>query len=152
MQMVPWGRDGFSLDLMRRRPDSPNGTIEVMVADLVEWAKAHKVNRVSLNFAVFREAFERGDRLGAGPTERLEYRILMLVSRFAQLESLYRSNSKYEPDWQPRYVCYENSGDLLPVAIAMLRAEAFLTTPSFGRLARITGGRPRELDAAESDR
>ena len=41
-----------------------------MVAALAERAAAFGVGRVSLNFAMFREAFERGAEVGAGPIAR----------------------------------------------------------------------------------
>jgi lysyl-tRNA synthetase class 2 len=67
LSFVPWGAGGLSLDLMRRAPQSPNGTVELMVSDLMQQADTIGVNRVSLNFAMFRSAFEEGARLGAGP-------------------------------------------------------------------------------------
>ena len=48
------------LDLMRRDPTADNGLVELMVASLAERAAVFGVGRVSLNFAMFREAFERG--------------------------------------------------------------------------------------------
>ena len=53
LHLVPWGRDGLSLDLMRRTPDCDNGVVELMVAD---WSRRRLlgISRVSLNFAVFR--------------------------------------------------------------------------------------------------
>ena len=71
LSFVPWGRNGLSLDLMRRDPTADNGLVELMVASLAERAAAFGVGRVSLNFAMFREAFERGAELGAGPIARL---------------------------------------------------------------------------------
>ena len=53
---------------------------------------------MSLNFAMFREAFERGAEIGAGPIARLWRQALLLASRNWQLESLYRSNAKYLPE------------------------------------------------------
>ena len=85
---------------------------------------------MSLNFAMFREAFERGESLGAGPIARTWRRVLMMGNSNWQLESLYRSNAKYSPDWQPRYICFEYSSDLPRVGIAAGNAEGFLTRPS----------------------
>ncbi|MFT8395551.1 phosphatidylglycerol lysyltransferase domain-containing protein [Propionibacterium sp.] len=132
LYMVPWGRDGLSLDLMRRRPDSPNGVVESMVVGLVEWSRQNKIARISLNFAVLRDVFERGEQLGASVGTKISYSVLQFVSRFFQLDSLYRSNQKYQPSWLPRYICY-GPGTLFDVGIAMMRAEASLTLPSFGR-------------------
>ncbi len=71
LSLVPWGTNGVSLDLMRRSPQSPNGTIEFMVTELLQQSEGIGVSRVSLNFAMFRSAFEQGAQLGAGPVARL---------------------------------------------------------------------------------
>ncbi len=71
LSLVPWGTNGVSLDLMRRSPQSPNGTIELMVSELCMQSEDIGVTRISLNFAMFRSAFEQGAQLGAGPVARL---------------------------------------------------------------------------------
>jgi lysyl-tRNA synthetase class 2 len=91
---------------------------------------------VSLNFAVFRAVFARGDRLGAGPVLRLWRALLLQASRFWQIESLYRASAKYRPEWVPRFLCFDRLGDLSTVGVAALRAEAFLVAPSWGRRGR----------------
>lgn len=109
LSLVPWGTTGVSLDLMRRSPQSPNGTIELMVSELALHAESLGITRISLNFAVFRAAFEQGAQLGAGPVARLWRGLLVFFSRWWQLETLYRSNMKYQPEWVPRYACYEDA-------------------------------------------
>jgi lysyl-tRNA synthetase class 2 len=136
LSFVPWGRNGISLDLMRRDPSADNGLVELMVASLAERAVAFGVGRVSLNFAMFREAFERGAEIGAGPIARLWRQALLVASRNWQLESLYRSNAKYQPEWQPRYICFEYTSDLPRVGAAAGSAEGFLTRPSLAMLSR----------------
>jgi lysyl-tRNA synthetase class 2 len=134
LHFVPWGTDGLSLDLMRRSRDSENGIVETMVAGLMGVAPALGITRVSLNFAVFRSVFARGERLGAGPVLRLWRSVLIWASRFWQIESLYRANAKYRPDWFPRYIMFRNATDLAKVSTAALRAEAFLVMPSLSSL------------------
>ncbi|NUR52029.1 MAG: DUF2156 domain-containing protein [Hamadaea sp.] len=133
LQFVPWGPDGLSLDVMRRDRAADNGLIEYMVVTVLRQAATLGVSRVSLNFAVLRSVFARGDRLGAGPVLRLWYHVLMLASRYWQLESLYRANAKYSPTWQPRYLCYPSMADLPRIGLVALRAEAFLTLPQIRR-------------------
>ncbi|MBZ5735048.1 phosphatidylglycerol lysyltransferase domain-containing protein [Nocardioides sp. TRM66260-LWL] len=128
--LVPWGPDGLSLDLMRRRRDSANGIVELLVATLALEAGALGVRRVSLNFAVFRGVFARGDRVGAGPVLRLWCAVLRWASRYWQIESLYRSNAKYHPEWSPRFLCFRRATDLPRILTAALRAEGFLVLPS----------------------
>ena len=82
-----------------------------------------------MNFAVFRSALERGERLGAGPILKAWRGLLVFASRWFQIDSLYRFNAKFRPIWEPRFVCYPNGRDLPRIAIAMLEAEAFIVWP-----------------------
>ncbi len=129
LSLVPWGNNGASLDLMRRSPRSPNGTIELMVSELCMQSEGIGVTRISLNFAMFRSAFEQGAQLGAGPVARLWRGLLVFFSRWWQLETLYRSNMKYQPEWVPRYACYEDARLVPRVGIASVIAEGFLVLP-----------------------
>jgi lysyl-tRNA synthetase, class II len=131
LHFVPWGTEGLSLDLMRRDREAENGIVEQMVAGVMADATALGVKRVSLNFAVFRSVFARGERLGAGPVLRVWRSVLLALSRFWQIESLYRANAKYQPEWVPRFVCFRSSADLPRVGVAALRAEAFLVAPKW---------------------
>ena len=139
LSLVPWGSNGLSLDLMRRSPQSPNGTIELMVTELMQQAETVGVNRVSLNFAMFRSAFEQGAQLGAGPVARLWRALLVFFSRWWQLETLYRSNMKYQPQWVPRFACYEDARLIPRVGVASVIAEGFLVLPFSRRAEQHTG-------------
>ncbi|OBG48746.1 lysine--tRNA ligase [Mycobacterium sp. E1715] len=142
LSLVPWGTTGVSLDLMRRSPQSPNGTIELMVSELALTAETLGISRISLNFAMFRSAFEQGAQLGAGPVARLWRGLLLFFSRWWQLETLYRSNMKYQPEWVPRYACYEDARLIPRVGVASVIAEGFLVLP-FTRRDRVhTGHHP----------
>ncbi|MDO5746321.1 MAG: bifunctional lysylphosphatidylglycerol synthetase/lysine--tRNA ligase LysX [Actinomycetaceae bacterium] len=129
LTFVPWGRDGVSLNLMRRKPDSVNGVVEAMVVHMCLHARDIGINRMSLNFAMLRHVFVEGEAVDAGIIDRLQRRILVKASRVWQLESLYESNARYQPEWYPRYMCY--AGDPLVVismsATAML--EGFMPAP-----------------------
>jgi lysyl-tRNA synthetase class 2 len=129
LQFVPWGPDGLSLDLMRGDRTADNGLTELMITSLLEEAPALGVRKVSLNFAVLRSVFARAEELGAGPVLRIWHRLLKAASRLWQIESLYRANAKYQPTWQPRYLCFPAARDLPRIAIAALTAEAFLPSP-----------------------
>ncbi|MFF5078442.1 phosphatidylglycerol lysyltransferase domain-containing protein [Actinoplanes sp. NPDC000266] len=133
LNFVPWGRSGLSLDLMRGDRTAPNGLTELMIVAAIEYAGTAGLTRLSLNFAVLRGVFARGEELGAGPFIRIGYRTLKLASRVWQIESLYRANAKFQPDWQPRFLCYPSARDLPRVTVAVMSAEAFLP--------QLTGGR-----------
>ncbi|MEU0434729.1 bifunctional lysylphosphatidylglycerol synthetase/lysine--tRNA ligase LysX [Streptomyces sp. NPDC006290] len=134
LSFVPWGRDGISLDLMRRDRSAPNGVMEFMVAEVCAVAGKFGVRRISLNFAVFRSVFEEGARIGAGPVLRLWRRLLLFFSKWWQLEALYRSNAKYHPEWYPRFICYGDTGALARIGMASAIAEGFVSVPSLRTL------------------
>ncbi|MFG2502779.1 bifunctional lysylphosphatidylglycerol synthetase/lysine--tRNA ligase LysX [Streptomyces sp. NPDC048441] len=135
LSLVPWGREGVSLDLMRRdRATAPNGVMEFMVAELCAGAGRFGVRRISLNFAVFRSVFEEGARIGAGPILRLWRKLLLFFSKWWQLEALYRSNAKYHPEWYPRFICYGDAGALARISLASGIAEGFVSVPSLRKL------------------
>jgi lysyl-tRNA synthetase class 2 len=130
LHFVPWGRDGLSLDVMRRARDADRGLNEFLIVEALRAAPALGVHRISLNFAVFRSALERGERLGAGPILRLWRSVLLFASRWFQIETLYRFNAKFRPVWEPRYVCFPSVRDVPRIAIAALEAEAFIVWPT----------------------
>jgi lysyl-tRNA synthetase class 2 len=126
LSFAPWGRTGLSLDLMRRDRNADNGLMEFMVSALAAGAPQLGVHRISLNFAVFRSAFEDGARIGAGPVLKAWRGLLLFFSRWWQLESLYRSNVKYRPHWEPRFLVFGDRRDLAKVGLASAIAEGFV--------------------------
>jgi len=124
---VPWTTDGLSLDRMQRERGTDPGVNELMIVETVEWAREHGFTRVSLNFAAFRSLFDRADKISAGPITRGTRNLIRFFSNFFQVESLYRFNAKFQPDWETRYVLYPRATDLPKVGWAALRAEKFIS-------------------------
>ncbi|MFX0537392.1 bifunctional lysylphosphatidylglycerol synthetase/lysine--tRNA ligase LysX [Ornithinimicrobium sp. Y1847] len=143
LSFVPWGRRGLSLDLMRRAPDAENGVTEFMVTALARHAEQLGVRRVSLNFAVFRHVFSDAEEVGAGPVTKASDAVLRFFSRFYQLDSLYRSNEKYEPTWVPRLLCCDPMLTAARAGVAMGVAEGFIPTVT---LPLLSGAHPERLE------
>lgn len=129
LHFVPWGSDGLSLDLMRRDRGADNGLNEFVIANVLAASADLGVKRISLNFAVFRDALERGEKIGAGPVLRFWRALIIFLSRFWQIESLYRFNVKFRPYWEPRFLSYPTARDIPRIVLAALEAEAFLVRP-----------------------
>jgi lysylphosphatidylglycerol synthetase-like protein (DUF2156 family) len=133
-QFVPApGIHGYSLDLMRRDPsDHPNGLLDFALCSTIEYLRPRGYEGLSLNFAALRStlAGEKGD----GTVQRAERWFLKRLSNFAQIESLWRFNAKYEPEWLPRYVVFDAAEHLVPVTMAIVRAESLWEIPVLGRL------------------
>ena len=131
LYFVPWCDDRISLDRMMREKNIDPGVSELIIADTVEYARGHGITHISLNFAAFRSLFERAEKISAGPIVRTTRNIIRFLSNWFQVESLYRFNAKFQPEWRTRYVLYPKQKDLVSVAWAALRAEKFIA--GFGR-------------------
>ncbi|MFD0252924.1 phosphatidylglycerol lysyltransferase domain-containing protein [Streptomyces sp. NPDC127113] len=127
LHFVPWGSDGVSLDLMRRDRAADPGMNELLIVAALQAAPKLGIARVSLNFAMFRAALARGEKIGAGPVLRAWRGLLVFLSRWFQIESLYKFNAKFRPRWEPRFVVYRSSSDLLRIGFAAMQAEGFVT-------------------------
>ncbi len=130
LHFVPWGSDGLSLDLMRRDRSAAPGLNDFLIVEAIKAAPDLGVKHISLNFAMFRAALERGERIGAGPVLRAWRRILLFLSRWFQIESLYKFNAKFSPEWVPRFLVYPSTRDAPRIGLAALEAEAFLVWPT----------------------
>ena len=140
LSFVPWGTTGASLDVMRRDHDSINGLTETMVTEFAENAEAFGILYISMNFAAFRAVFEEGGTIGAGPIMRAMYGALTFASKYVQMESLYKSNAKYQPEWVPRFLCFEDARTVPRVGLAAVVNEGFVKLPKFDRGGDFTGG------------
>ncbi len=127
LHFVPsYGRAAVSLSFMRREHGTPNGLTEFLVVRAVELLREQGVDEISLNFAAFGRLLERpGGRL-----ERLLGRLVLLGSRWFQMESLYRFNAKFAPRWEPRYFVFEGVLGLPRAGLAALWAEGQLPRPT----------------------
>ncbi|HEU4658845.1 MAG TPA: phosphatidylglycerol lysyltransferase domain-containing protein [Capillimicrobium sp.] len=123
---------GYSLDLMRRRPDSANGLTEFLIANTALAVRERGVERLSLNFAAWGRLLDSaGD---AGLAGRLERRVARGLNPFFQIQSLRDFNQKLDPEWLPRSIVLDDLGDLPKVALLYASVEGFLDVPLIGRL------------------
>ena len=129
IQLVPSpASGGYSLATMRRRGATPNGLMEYLIVETIEWARAKRVPEISLNFAVFGELLRAGSE--ASLPRRLFRFVLLRLDRFFQLDRLLSFNRKFFPEWRPRYICLERALDFPVVGLAYLHAESLLTPPA----------------------
>ncbi|MGW0557071.1 phosphatidylglycerol lysyltransferase domain-containing protein [Streptomyces sp. NPDC002926] len=126
IHFVPWGADGMSLELMRRDRSADPGMNELLIVAALQASPELKIERVSLNFAMFRSALARGEKIGAGPVLRMWRGLLVFLSRWFQIESLYKFNAKFQPRWEPRFVVFRNTRDLPRIGFAAMQAEGFV--------------------------
>jgi lysylphosphatidylglycerol synthetase-like protein (DUF2156 family) len=132
-QYVPApGIGGYSLDLMRRdNGDHPNGLIDFAVVETIRYLKTQGMQGLGLNFATMRAVL--AGEAGEGLSQKVQAWLLKRMGDSMQIESLWRFNAKYDPDWQPRYALYDAPENALAMAFAVARAESFWELPVIGR-------------------
>ncbi|MGZ4764647.1 MAG: bifunctional lysylphosphatidylglycerol flippase/synthetase MprF [Ilumatobacteraceae bacterium] len=113
------GGSSLSLDVMPRLPHAPNGVNERLIVEALAWAATRSIDDVSLNFAAFRTLFEAEP----STTRAVLRRGAHLLDSFINVESLYRFNAKFRPDWVPRHVLYRSYLDIPRLLCASLRLE-----------------------------
>jgi len=126
LYFVPWANDGISLDRMQRERGTDPGVNELLIVQSVDWARENSIEAISLNFAAFRSLFERAEKISAGPITRGSRNLIRFFSNFFQVESLYRFNAKFNPDWQTRYLVYPKATDIAKIGWAAIKAEQFI--------------------------
>jgi lysyl-tRNA synthetase, class II len=133
LRFVPcYGEDpGYSLDLMRRRPDSANGLTEYLIANAALSLGASGVERLSLNFAAWGRLLDDAEGMGIGG--RIQRRVARALNPFFQIQSLRDFNEKFDPEWLPRSIVIDDPGDLLKVATLYASIEGFITIPLVSR-------------------
>jgi lysylphosphatidylglycerol synthetase-like protein (DUF2156 family) len=132
-QYVPApGIDGFSLDLMRRDDgDHPNGLLDFILVNTIRKLREDGYAHLGLNFATMRAVL--AGESGPGISQRLERWLLRRMSDSMQIESLWRFNAKFDPEWFARYVVWDSAEQSLPTALAIAKAESFWELPLIGR-------------------
>jgi lysylphosphatidylglycerol synthetase-like protein (DUF2156 family) len=114
------GKKDLSLDLPMRARGAPNGVDERIIAETVDYAGDHGVERVSLAFAPFPDLFV--NRKSLGPLARIAYGAVHLLDPLISVERLYRYLRKFHAFDQERYVMVRWR-DIPLVAVAALLLE-----------------------------
>jgi lysyl-tRNA synthetase, class II len=133
LRFVPcYGDDpGYSLDLMRRRPNAANGITEFLIANAAVALGARGFRRLSLNFAAWGRLLDSAE--DAGFWGRVERRLAKGLNPFFQIQSLRDFNQKFGPEWLPRSLVIDDVGDLPKVALLYASVEGFVDLPLVGR-------------------
>ncbi len=134
LRIVPTGGEppGYTLDLMRHDPGTPNGMTDFLVVNTAMALAERGVTRLSLNFAAWGRLFDRAAPL-TWP-QRIARRVVSLLNPFFQVRSLRAFNAKFQPEWIPRSVVAEDISNLPWVAVLYAGAEGFLSLPGIGPL------------------
>ncbi|MCB9111155.1 MAG: bifunctional lysylphosphatidylglycerol flippase/synthetase MprF [Anaerolineales bacterium] len=120
--VVPeYQRNGVSLDLMRRRHQIENGTMDLLFTSFFEWAKQKGYATFGLGLSALSGIGEKSD----DPAVEKVLRLLSdNVSRFYNFKGLHSFKGKFHPIWEPRYLVYLESANLPAIGTALVRAHS----------------------------
>ena len=111
-------KEKLTIDLMRRQPQAPNGTMEFLFVSLLRWAQAQDFTAFSLGTCITAEIsdLDADDRL-----TKTIFKIAETLNRFYHFQGLYEFKRKFHPIWQPRYLAYPGITNLPLVLSTLIR-------------------------------
>ena len=111
---------GWTLDVMRRRPDGFRPVMEFMIASACLAFKEQGALTVSLSGAPLARSDEDDDELGA--VEELLNRLGELLEPVYGFRSLHQFKTKFKPRYVPMYLCYPDEAALPRIGLALTQA------------------------------
>ncbi len=120
--LVPeYQKNETGLDLMRRRREVENGTMELLFASLLEWAKGQGYATFSMGLAALTGIGEHTDD---PRVEQALRRLSEFSKRFINFRGLYSFKEKFNPRWEPRYLVYPGTVSLPGIVTTLLRVHS----------------------------
>jgi phosphatidylglycerol lysyltransferase len=110
-----------TVDLMRRRAEIENGTMEFLFVSLFQWAKAQGYHGFNLGLSSL-------SGVGEQPTdpaiERIMHFIYENVNQFYNFKGLHSFKEKFHPEWSPRYLIYRGTANLAQAWLAVIQVSS----------------------------
>lgn len=97
------GHEELSIDLMRHLPDAPTGTMDLLFAELIAYAKSRGYRHFNLGMAPLAGV---GETPYARSGERLARLAYEYGNRFYNYKGLRGFKEKFHPRWQSHYLAY----------------------------------------------
>lgn len=120
VNLIPSYLDGqITIDLMRQRADAPANVMDYLFTSLLLALHENGYKKFNLGLAPL-SGLENSD------SGKMEERLLSLIyrvnQRFIAFQGLRRFKSKFEPQWQPKFIAYQGTPARLPkLALALAK-------------------------------
>jgi len=111
----------ITIDLMRRRHEIENGTMEFLFVSLFQWAKVQGYHGFNLGLSALSGVGEQSD----DPViERVMHWAYEHINQFYNFKGLHSFKEKFHPHWAPRFLIYLGPGNLVRAWVAVVRANS----------------------------
>jgi phosphatidylglycerol lysyltransferase len=137
-----WGRNGWMLDLMRRRDDGVSGATEYLIVRIMDRLRARGDAMLSLSLSALAKVEPDGsiEEPPAAPGEarsvarepsapnaiapdRAREFLIERLARFYDFRGLFQWKKKFAPQFEDRYLVYPSALALPRIALALVRAQ-----------------------------
>jgi phosphatidylglycerol lysyltransferase len=110
-----YGRNGWSLDLLRRDEQAIPGTMELLIVRSLEYFKTHGNTTVSLGLA----PLNNNNQNPSTSLDRFCSMLLRRSNKLQQFQNLTAFKQKFQPTWENRYLIFSHPLHLLPIGLAL---------------------------------
>ena len=111
----------LTVDLMRRRHEIENGTMEFLFVSLFQWAKSQGYQGFNLGLSALSGVGEQADDPAI---EKIMHWVYEHVNQFYSFKGLHSFKEKFHPEWSPRYLIYPGAAYLAQAWLAVVRANS----------------------------
>src|SRR5258705_5537226 len=143
-----YGRNGYYLDVTRRRVDAVRGTMELLTTEILRLLCSEGYEMASMGLAPL--ALLDDPDLSRHPhlTGLMRF-VYQRVNNDYDFKLLYRYKAKYHPHaWEPRYFCFSQKRCSLRMLYAVIQVRNAITLGSFlGRRPKKTKGFQERVDS-----
>lgn len=111
--------DGYTLDLMRRRPDAMNGVMEFTIGAAIDALRNENLSRLSLSGSPLATVVDETD--AAVPLARLLASLGEMIEPGYGFRSLHSFKRKFQPEFVSLWLVYPDNAVLPAAAVAIAR-------------------------------
>lgn len=111
----------ITIDLMRRRKEIENGTMEFLFVSLFQWARSQGYQGFNMGLSAL---YGVGEKSSDPAIERVMHWIYEHVDQFYNFKGLHSFKEKFHPQWSPRYLIYPGAASLAQAWLAVVQANS----------------------------
>lgn len=119
--MPEYQHNEITIDLMRRRHEVENGTMEFLFVSMFQWAKDRGYDGFNLGLSALSGV---GEKPGDPVIERVMHWAYEHVDQFYNFKGLHNFKEKFHPEWSPRYLIYPGTTNLVQAWLAVVQANS----------------------------
>jgi phosphatidylglycerol lysyltransferase len=110
-------KKSITIDLMRKFPDSPHGTMDVLFIQIFKWAKEHGYQNCSLGMAPLSNVGDCKYSFNSEKFFRLAY---LHGNSLYNFKGLKEFKNKFACGWEPKYLAYRKTSLLVVISQLLL--------------------------------